>query len=94
MVPVTWHARMYLWWSLCTLYVSEDVPVVEFMYLVHIRGCTCGGVYVPCMYQMYLWWSLRTLYLLACQVRVAASNSGLCCCLFDVFPLLINSLVC
>ena len=34
---------MYLWWSLCTLYlhpchirvtIKEDVPLVEFMYLV------------------------------------------------------------
>ena len=91
------HARwelqkMYLWWSLCTLYlhacqvrVTEDVPVVEFLYLVFTcmpgesyRRCTCGGVSVPCIYtharwelqKMYLWWSFCTLYLLACQVRV------------------------
>ena len=60
--------RMYLWWSLCTLYL-------------HLTGCTSGGVYVPCIYtlqdvplvefmylvftpyRMYLWWSLCTLYL-------------------------------
>ena len=29
--------------------------------------------------RMYLRWSLRTLYLLACQVRVTVSDSGLCC---------------
>ena len=30
--------------------------------------------------RMYLWWSLCTLYLHACQVRVTAGDSGLCCC--------------
>ena len=29
-------------------------------------GCTCGGVYVPCVH--------------ACQVRVTVGDSGLCCC--------------
>ena len=29
--------------------------------------------------RMYLWWSLCTLFLLACQVRVAVGDSGLCC---------------
>ena len=29
---------------------------------------------------MYLWWSLYTLYLHACQERVTAGDSGLCCC--------------
>ena len=28
---------------------------------------------------MYVWWSLCTLYLHACQVRVTAGDSGLCC---------------
>ena len=36
----------------------EDVALVEFMYLVftrmpgdsYRRGCTSGGVYVPCVY--------------------------------------------
>ena len=55
---------MYLWWSLCTLYlhacqvrVTVDVPLVEFVYLVFTCmtgesycGCTSGGVYVPCIY--------------------------------------------
>ena len=45
---------------------------------------------------MYLWLSLCTLYLHACQVRVTVTigDSGLCCCLCDVFWELINSLVC
>ena len=25
---------VYLWWSLCNLYI-EDIPLVEFMYLVY-----------------------------------------------------------
>ena len=29
--------------------------------------------------RMYLYWSLCTSYLLACQVRVTAGKSGLCC---------------
>ena len=41
---------MYLWWSLCTLYLtfSKDVPLVECMYHVIniLKGCTAGGVYV------------------------------------------------
>ena len=56
---------MYRWWSLRTLYLhggctsggvyvpciyTEDVPLVEFMYLIFTR-------------RMYLWWSLYTLYL-------------------------------
>ena len=62
--------RMYLWWSLCTLYlhacqvrVTVDIPLVEFMYLVF--------TYMPGeLLWIYLWWSLCTLYLHACQVRV------------------------
>ena len=37
---------------------AEDVALVEFMYRVftrmpdesYLRGCTSGGVYVPCIY--------------------------------------------
>ena len=52
-ISITWVLyiyiwRMYLWWSLCTLYI-EDVPLLEFMYRVY-WGCTCGGVYVCCTY--------------------------------------------
>ena len=58
------------------------------MYLVFTRmpgesycGCTCGAVYVPCIYTharwellwMYFSWSLCTLYLHACQVRVTVN---------------------
>ena len=46
---------------------GEDVPLVEFKYLVFTQ-------------RMYLWWSLCTLYLLPCQVRVTVGDSGLCCC--------------
>ena len=63
----------------------EDVPLVEFMYLVFTR--MPGDVpLVECMYlvftrivcggwgqrelRMHLWWCLCTLYLHACQVRV------------------------
>ena len=70
----TYPLRMYLWWGLCTLYLHahQDVPLVEFMYLVFTctPGCTSGGVYVPCIYmhtRMSLWWSLCTLYLHAHQ---------------------------
>ena len=64
---------MYYWW--CTS--LEDVPLMEFTYLVSIRGTssedvllmmsiiwgrTSHGVYVPCIYQRYIL-SLRTLYL-------------------------------
>ena len=45
----------------------------------------------------HLWWSLCTLYLLACQVRVTAGDSGLCCCVHvasfecQLIPLVITS---
>ena len=45
----------------------EDVPLVEFMYLVFTRmpgGATEGDS------GLYLWWSLCTLYLLACPVEL------------------------
>ena len=43
----------------------------------------------------YLWWTLCTLYLLACQVRVTVSDSGLYCSVcVTFFEQLINSLVC
>ena len=48
------RARIYLWWSLRTLYLHacQDIPLVEFTYLVFTRvpGYTSGGVYVPCIY--------------------------------------------
>ena len=54
--------RMYLWWSVCTLY--EDVPLVECMYLVKLYE---DVPLMECMYlvfmRMYLWWSVCTLYL-------------------------------
>ena len=57
-IPCICVPTWYLWWSLSTLYLcTEDVPQVEFMYLVFMyRGCTSGGVYVPCIYvpRMYL----------------------------------------
>ena len=55
--------------SYCRLYVtSEDVPLVEFMYLVftHVPDETYHRLYVPL--RMYPKWSLCTLYLHACQV--------------------------
>ena len=84
--------RLYLCWSLWTLYfwgrtsdgvyvpcISEDVPVMEFMYLEFL-GCASGGVYVPCIPEavplaeviylaflmMYLWWKICTLYFWGC----------------------------
>ena len=39
--------RMYLWWSLCTLYLHTSQ--------VRFWGCTCGGVYVPCIYTRARW---------------------------------------
>ena len=81
--------RTYLWWSLCTLYI-EDVPLVEFMYLVYSR-CTSLGVHVPCILRMYLWRSLCMLYLLACQMPSQVFVVVIMC---DVFRALINSLVC
>ena len=127
----SYHSHwMYIWWSLCTLYLlARQVRVTT------ATGCTSGGVYVPCIYSdaqwelhrwlrslllclsdifwvlwhlvascedvpqvefmylvftrmpgesyhsrwMYLWWSLCTMYLLACYVRVTIGNSGLCC---------------
>ena len=54
-----------LWWSLCILYlhpchirvtVQEDVPLVEYLVFTRMpdesyrtRGCTSGGVYIPCI---------------------------------------------
>ena len=49
----------------------EDVPLVEFTYLVFTR---MPGE----SWRMYLRWSLCTLYLQACQVRVTVGDSGLC----------------
>jgi len=67
---------------MCGVYVPgiymEDVPFVEFMYLVY-RGCTSVGVYIPCILRMYLLRSLCMLYLLACQMRFTVADSGLCC---------------
>ena len=40
----------------------EDIPLVEFMYLIYL-GCTSGGVYVPYILRIYLWRSLCTLYI-------------------------------
>ena len=88
-VPRIYTYRMHIWWSLRTLYTYrmylhvQDLPLVEFMYLVFTRtGFTAGGVYVPCIYtyRIYRWWSLCTLNLHACQVRVTVGHSGLCCC--------------
>ena len=43
----------------------------------------------------YLWRSLCSVHLLACQVRVTAGDSGLCCCcVCDVFEALINPVAC
>ena len=42
-----------------------------------------GGIirhWAASLWRVYLWWNLRTLYLLACQVKVTASDAGLCCC--------------
>ena len=49
----------------------EDVPLVEFMYLVFTR---IWG-------KSYLWWSLCTLHLHVYQVKVTVGDSGLCCLL-------------
>ena len=53
--------------------VREDVPLVEFTYLVFKNTRMPGE-----SWRMYLRWSLRTLYLQACQVRVTVGDSGLC----------------
>ena len=59
----------------------EDVPLVEFMYLVFTRkpgeNCHLKG-WQPL--RMYLWWSLCPLYLHTCQLRVTVGDSGLYCC--------------
>ncbi len=41
--------KIYLWRSLCTLYIYG--------------GYTSGGVYVPCILRMYLWWRLCTVHI-------------------------------
>ena len=73
------HARwellwMYLWWSLCTLYlhaclvrVTVDVPLVEFMYLVFTR--MPGESYCR---------RLRSLLLCLCDVFRMLINSLIC----------------
>ena len=71
------HKRMYLCWSLCPLYLPSSAEH-ERMYL----WWSLCPLYLPSSAEherMYLWWSLCPLYLLACQVRVTAGNSGLCC---------------
>ena len=78
-VPCTYQ-RMYLWWSLCTLYISEDVPVVEFMSLVCIRGCTSGGVYVPCIYSHARWElpQATQVFVVVCLTSSLCSLTPLC----------------
>ena len=55
------YRRMYLWWSLCTLYlhacqvrVTVDVSLVEFMYLVFNACQVRVTVGVPLVEFMYL----------------------------------------
>ena len=67
---------------------SEDVPLVEFMYLVFT--CMPGESEDVPLWTLWwslctwtsldLWWSLCTLYLHTCQVGVTVGDSGLCCC--------------
>ena len=62
--------RMYLWWSLCTLYLHACQVRVTVLRssLCYLRECISGGVYVPCTYTHARWelpyWG----------------DSGLCCC--------------
>ena len=57
MITLTRHACKYKVHKLQQRYINEDVPLVEFMYLVFTRvpgelpGCTSVGVYVPCVYK-------------------------------------------
>ena len=61
-------------------------------YINTTRGTS--SVQIQRYLRIHLWWSLCTLYLPACQVRVTVGDSGLCCCdCYDVFWVLINSLV-
>ena len=110
-VTLTWHAckykvhklhkRMYLWWSLCTLYTSGGVylpciPLVEFIYLVYLWWSlftlyTSGAVYVPCI----------PLVEFMCLVFTPMPGESCCrrlrsllLCLCDVFRALVNSLLC
>ena len=50
---------------------GERVPLVELMERQTDRQTEKD--------RMYLWWSLCTLYLFACQVKVTAGDSDLCC---------------
>ena len=62
--------RMYLWRSLCTLYLHACQVRVTVLRssLCYLRECISGGVYVPCTYTHARWelpyWG----------------DSGLCCC--------------
>ena len=40
--------RMYLWWSLCTLYWHTYQVRITIWKGDNLWGCTSGGVYVPC----------------------------------------------
>ena len=52
---------------------TEDVPLVEFMYLVFTRMQ---------IQKMYLWWSLCTLYLHACKHRRGTSGGVYVPCIY------------
>ena len=72
------------------MYLFEDVPLVEFMYLVFTRMYFFEDV--PLVEFMYLVFTrmyffedvplveFMYLYLLSCQVRVTVGDSSLCCC--------------
>ena len=67
---------------------SEDVALVELMYLVFTRrpggSSSSGGVDVPCIYtqarwELIIWWSWCTVYLHTGQLGATVGDSGLCC---------------
>ena len=84
------HQRYILYRCTRVTYGNSPGMRINTRYMNSTRG-TASNSDPPT--PMRLWWSLCTLCLLACQVRVPVGDSGLCCCLFDIFQGLINSLV-
>ena len=62
------YMYMYLWWSLCTLYLHACQVRVT---VGNSSLCRC-----TCVTSMYLWQSLCTLYLHTWQVRLTTGDSG------------------
>ena len=70
---------MYLWFSLCTVYVLAcQVRTMYFWW------CLCTVYVLECQLRtMYFWWCLYTVYVLECQFRTMYLCWSLCTCIYS-----------